>query len=39
MASGISTKTELKLVGVAWASLEELLLDFQDSLRQRGRML
>jgi len=35
MASGTSKKTELKLVGVARASLEELLLDFQDYLRQR----
>ena len=34
MASGTSKKTELKLVGVARASLEELLLDFQDYLRQ-----
>jgi four helix bundle suffix protein len=38
-ASGTSTKTELKLVGVARASLEELLLDFQDFLRQRGLAL
>lgn len=37
MASGTSKKTELKLVGVARASLEELLLDYQDFLRQRGR--
>src|SRR3989339_1130978 len=36
MASGTSKKFELKLVGVARASLEELLLDFQDFLRQRG---
>ena len=36
MASGTSKKTELKLVGVARASLEELLLDFQDYLRQQG---
>ena len=36
MASGTSKKTELKLVGVARASLEELLLDFQDYLRQKG---
>ncbi len=35
MASGTSKKTELKLVGVARASLEELLLDFQDFLRQK----
>jgi len=36
MASGISKKIELKLVGVARASLEELLLDYQDFLRQRN---
>jgi restriction system protein len=36
MASGTSRKTELKLVGVARASLEELLLDYQDFLRQRS---
>ena len=36
MASGTSKKTELKLVGVARASLEELLLDFEDFLRQRS---
>lgn len=35
MASGTSKKTELKLIGVARASLEELLLDFEDFLRQR----
>lgn len=35
MASGTSKKTELKLIGVAGASLEELLLDFEDFLRQR----
>ena len=35
-ASGTSKKTELKLVGVARASLEELLLDYQDYLRQHG---
>ncbi|RPI74081.1 MAG: four helix bundle protein [Desulfobacteraceae bacterium] len=34
-ASGTSKKTELKLVGVARASLEELLIDFQDFLRQK----
>lgn len=34
MASGTSKKTELKLVGVAGASLEELLCDYQDFLRQ-----
>jgi restriction system protein len=36
MASGTSRKFELKLVGVARASLEELLLDYEDFLRQRG---
>ena len=36
MASGTSKKTEIKLMGVARASLEELLLDFQDYLRQHG---
>jgi four helix bundle suffix protein len=35
MASATSKKTELKLTGVARASLEELLLDYQDFLRQR----
>jgi hypothetical protein len=30
---------ELKLVGVARASLEELLLDYEDFLRQRGLVL
>jgi four helix bundle suffix protein len=35
-ASGTSKKTELKLVGVARASLEELLLDYEDYLRQRA---
>lgn len=35
-ASGTSKKTELKLIGVARASLEELLLDYEDFLRQRG---
>lgn len=36
MASATSKKTELKLTNVARASLEELLLDCQDFLRQRG---
>ena len=36
MASATSKKAELKLTGVARASLEELLLDYQDFLRQRG---
>ena len=35
-ASGTSKKTELKLVGIARASLEELLQDYQDFLRQQG---
>ncbi len=39
MASGTSKKTELKLVGVARASLEELLVDYQDFLRQKGLAL
>jgi four helix bundle suffix protein len=34
--SGTSKKMELKLVGVARASLEELLGDYKDFLRQRG---
>ena len=34
-ASGTSRKTELKLTGVARASLEELQLDYEDFLRQR----
>src|SRR5262249_28572625 len=38
-ASGTSKKTELKLVGVARASLEELLLDYEDFLRHRGMNL
>lgn len=33
--SGISKKTELKLIGVARGSLEELLQDYEDFLRQR----
>ncbi len=36
MASGTSKKTEIKLVGVSRASLEELLIDYQDYLRQHG---
>jgi four helix bundle suffix protein len=35
-ASATSKKTELKLTGVARASLEELRLDFEDFLRQRN---
>ncbi|MEO6391962.1 MAG: four helix bundle suffix domain-containing protein [Pyrinomonadaceae bacterium] len=37
--SGTSKKFELKLVGVARASLEELLLDYEDFLRQNGHQL
>ena len=36
VASATSKKTELKLTNVAKASLEELLLDYEDYLRQRG---
>ena len=36
MASATSKKTELKLTGVARASMEELLLDYEDFLRQQG---
>ena len=39
MASGISKETEIKLTGVARASLEELLLDYQDFLRQNNHSL
>ena len=36
MASATSKKTELKLTNVAKSSQEELLLDYEDFLRQRG---
>jgi four helix bundle suffix protein len=36
VASGTSKKGELKLTNVARASLEELMRDYQDFLRQRG---
>jgi four helix bundle suffix protein len=39
VASGTSKKTELKLTNVAKASLEELRLDYEDYLRQRGLRL
>ena len=39
MGSGTSKKNELKLIGIARASLEELLLDYHDFLRQRGLLL
>ncbi len=35
-ASATSSQTELRLVNVARASLEELLLDYEDFLRHRG---
>ncbi len=35
-AAATSSQTELRLVNVARASLDELLLDFEDFLRQRG---
>jgi four helix bundle suffix protein len=35
MASGTSKETEIKLTNVARASLEELLVDYQDFLRTR----
>src|SRR4051794_18858581 len=35
-ASATSKKSELKLTNVARASLEELRLDYEDFLRQRG---
>lgn len=36
-ASATSTQTELRLVNVARASLDELLLDYEDYLRQHGK--
>ena len=39
MASATSKKTEIKLTNVAHASLEELLLDYLDFLRQRSLRL
>jgi len=38
-ASAQSSQTELRLVGVARASLDELLLDYEDFLRHRGLRL
>jgi four helix bundle suffix protein len=38
-AAGTSKKSELKLTNVARASLEELRLDYEDFLRQRGLSL
>jgi restriction system protein len=39
MASGTSKKTEIQLIGVARASLEELLVDYQDFLRLQSLLL
>ncbi|MDP2983096.1 MAG: four helix bundle suffix domain-containing protein [Candidatus Latescibacter sp.] len=39
MASATSKKTELRLTSVARASLEELLLDYEDFLRQRALLI
>ncbi len=39
MASGTSKETEIKLTNVARASLEELLVDYQDFLRTRDLRL
>ena len=36
-AAATSSQTELRLVNVARASLDELLLDYEDFLRQRGQ--
>jgi len=36
-ASATSSQTELRLINVARASLDELLLDYEDFLRQRGK--
>ena len=38
-ASGTSRKFEIKLTNVARASLEELKLDYEDYLRQRGKAI
>ncbi len=38
-ASATSSQTELRLVNTARASLDELLLDYEDFLRQRGKRL
>lgn len=39
IASGTSKKIEIKLTGIAKASLEELLNDYEDFLRQNGLKL
>ncbi len=38
-AAAASSQTELRLISVARASLDELLLDYEDFLRQRGMAL
>ena len=38
-AAATSTETEIKLTNVAKASLEELLIDYQDYLRTRNKLL
>jgi four helix bundle suffix protein len=38
-AAATSSQTELRLISVARASLDELLLDYEDFLRQRGMRL
>ena len=38
-AVATSTETEIKLTNVAKASLEELLIDYQDYLRTRDKLL
>ncbi|MEM6688150.1 MAG: hypothetical protein AAF664_01905 [Planctomycetota bacterium] len=39
MASGTSKETEIKLTGVARASLEELLEDYRDHLRSQRKLI
>jgi four helix bundle suffix protein len=39
MASRTSKRTELRLIGIARAGLKELLIDFQDFLRQKSLSL
>lgn len=38
-ASGTSKETEIKLTNVAKASLQELLIDYEDYIRTRNLML
>ena len=39
MAAGTSNKTEIRLTNVARSSLEELLQDYEDHIRQNGLLL